>query len=92
MNTTAKQLAESVAIPKWAKNSFSLPQLAVLAVIRDSAYKAADGTCRFTVKEIARRAGVSTDTASKALVVALAVGVVERIRNGIVNRHIHYQL
>ena len=84
------ELAKSVDLPKWARPSFTVPQLAVLAVIRDSGYRSRDGECHLALKEIAQRAGVRTDTETKTLVVALAVGVVERIRRGIVNRHIHY--
>lgn len=84
------ELAESVDLPNWARPSFTVPQLAVLAVIRDSAYRSRDSECHLPLKEIAQRAGVRIDTVSKTLVIALAVGVVERVRRGIVNRHIHY--
>jgi hypothetical protein len=57
--------------------------MAVLAAIRDGG---SDGVCSLAVEEPAERAGVSIGIASRAVSVAILLGVIERGGNVIRNR------
>ena len=74
----AQRLPLGVDVPNWAAGSFNSAELAVLGVVRDTAYKTSDGACSLTLNEIARLAEVSPRMAVRAISVAIAIGVVER--------------
>jgi hypothetical protein len=63
-----------------------------LGAIRDAAYKAPSGACSLTVSEIAQLAEVDLRTATRAIAMAIAGGLIERDGGALFNRHIHYKI
>lgn len=88
----AQHLSAGVDLPPWAAGSFSSTELAVLGAVRDAAYHAPNGACSLSVNEIARVAEVAPREVTRAITVAIAIGVVERDERGILNRHIQYKV
>ena len=88
----AERVGSTVDVPSRDIHRFSFAELKVLGAIRDEAYKSSNNTCSLTVSELARRVEVSSRSAARAITVALAAGIIERVDDKIINRDIHYKL
>ena len=88
----ARNLATGVELPGWAAKSFMPVELAVLGAIRDAAYKAPSGACSLTVREIAQLAEVDLRTAIRAVTMAIAGGLIERLGVDLFNCHVQYKV
>jgi hypothetical protein len=92
LSSYAKRVAEGVDLPQSASSRFNSDELAVLGAIRDIAYRDAGGACSLSVNEIAQLVEVSSRTASRAITVAIAAGIIERDGNNLFNCGIRYKV